>query len=173
MRENRDLEILNTITQAAHQSLNLQEVYRIALDKVIELENVDIVCTYLVDETKNEALLQDYRNLPEEFIQRAGRIPYPKGATWKVINTREILNVRNAQEDPDVGPAGRDLEFRGMLGILITLEGKTIGVIWLLSYREYLFTKSEEDLLISIGTQIAIAIAKAKLYKELSQKKSL
>src|SRR3990170_5007928 len=169
-RRNRDLEILNTITQAVHQSLNLEDIYRIALDKVIELENVDIASIYMVDETKNEAVMQNYRNFPEEFIQRAGRIPYPMGVTWKVINTGNILNVWNAQEDPDVGPAGRELGFRGMLGIPIALEGKTIGVIWLLSYRECLFTKSEEDLLTSIGTQIATATAKAKLYRELSKK---
>jgi len=169
-KRNRDLEILNTITQAVHQSLDLQDIYRVALDKVIELENVDIASIYMVDEAKKEALLQDHRNFPEEFIQRAGIIPYPKGATWKVINTGKILNVRDAQEDPDVGPAGRELGFRGMLGIPITLEGKTIGVIWLLSYREYLFTKTEEALLTSIVTQIATAIAKAKLYRELSKK---
>ena len=47
-----------------HQSLNLQEVYRVALDKVIELGNVDMSYIYLVDETKNEAVLQAHRNLP-------------------------------------------------------------------------------------------------------------
>src|SRR3990170_5627503 len=169
-RRNKDLEMLNTITQAVHQSLDLEDIYRVALDKVIELENVDIASIYMVDEAKKEALLQDHRNFPEEFIQSAGIIPYPKGATWKVINTGKILNVRDAQEDPDVGPAGRELGFRGMLGIPIILEGNTIGVIWLLSYKEYLFSKTEEDLLTSIVTQIAIAIAKAKLYRELSKK---
>ncbi|HEX3034956.1 MAG TPA: GAF domain-containing protein [Thermodesulfobacteriota bacterium] len=169
-RKNKDLEILNAITQAVHQSLDLQEVYRIALDKVIELENVDMACIHLVDEAKNEAVLQDHRNLPEEFIQRAARIPCPKGVTWKVINTGKILNVRNAEEDPDVGLAGRRLGFRSMLGIPIVLEGKTIGVIWLLSYRQHLFTKFEEELLTSTGNQIAIAIARANIYRELSKK---
>ncbi len=169
-RRNRDLEILNTITQAVHQSLDLHEIYRLALDRVIELEHIDIACIYLVDEGKEEAILQDHRNLTEDFIRRAGRIPYPKGVTWKVINTGIIVNVKNAQEDNVVGPAGHDMGFRGMLGIPIVLEAKIIGVIWLLSYREYLFTKLEEELLVSIGNQIAVAIAKAKLHKELSKK---
>ncbi|HLE24151.1 MAG TPA: GAF domain-containing protein [Thermodesulfobacteriota bacterium] len=167
---NKDLEILNTITQAVHQSFDLKEVYRIALDQVIELDNVDLACIYLVYEAKNVAVMQDQRNFPEEFLQRAGVIPYPKGATWKVISTGKISNVKNAQTDPDVGPAGRDLGFRSMLGIPINLEGKTIGVIWLLSYKEYLFTTREEGLLVSIGNHIATAIAKAKLYGELSKK---
>lgn len=165
-KRNKDLEILNTITLAVHQSLNLREVYRVALDKVIELENVDLACIYLVDEGKNEAVIQDYRNFPEEFVQRAGIIPYPKGVTWKVINTGKIVNVKNAQENPDVGPAGRELGFRSMLGIPIILEGKATGVIWLLSYREYLYTRYEEELLVSIGNQIATAIGQARLYEK-------
>ncbi|MCI0453431.1 MAG: GAF domain-containing protein [Candidatus Dadabacteria bacterium] len=173
-RRNRDLEILNIITQAVHQSLNLKEIYNIALDKVIELDNVDLACIYLVDEAKNEAFMQDHRNFPDDFIKRAGRIPYPKGVTWKVINTGNIVNVKNAREDPDVGPAGRDLGFRSMLGIPISLERKTIGVIWLLSYREYLFDRREEALLVSIGNQIATAIAKARLYeREFNQRKRI
>lgn len=169
-KRNKHLEILNTITQAVNQSHNLQEIYGFALDKLIELANVDIACIYLVDEIKHEAVVQEHRNFPAEFIQRAGRIPYPKGVTWKVINSGEILNVRNAEKDPNIGPAGRDLGFRSMLGIPIVLEGRTIGVIWLLSYREHLFTGSEEALLGSIVTQIAVVIAKAKQTKELEER---
>ncbi len=169
-QRNEDLNILITFIRAVHKASNLEEIYRVALDSVVELENVDIACIYLVNEIGNEAVMQDHRNFPEGFIQKAGRIPHPKGVTWKVINTREILNVKNAEKDPDVGPAGRDLGFRSMLGIPINLEGKTIGVIWLLSYREHLFTKSEEELLTSIGSQIAIAIARAKQTRELAER---
>lgn len=169
-RAEDELRIINSITQAMNLSLNLEEIYRIALDKVIEQEYVDIVGIYLLDETRNEAVLQAHRNFPEDFVQIAGRIPYPKGVTWKVINTGKILNVKSAQDDPDVGPAGRALGFRSMLGIPIAFDNKTIGALWLLSYKEHLFTEPEEDLLASIGRQIAIAVAKANLYKELSKK---
>jgi|GEM_PF-1902575 len=166
-KRNRELEILNAITQAVHQFLDLEEVYNIALDMVMELDNVDMACIYLVDEAKNEASMRGHRNFPEEFIHRAGRIPYPNGGTWKIISTGEILNVENAEKDPDVGPAGRELGFRSMVGIPITFLGKTIGVIWILSYRESLFTQREVDLFLSIGTQIAIAIAKTKQTEDL------
>jgi len=143
---------------------------RVALDKVIEQDYVDLACIYLVDEAKNESVLQDHRNFPDDYLRRASRIPYPKGATWKVINSGKIINVKNATKDPDVGPAGKKLGFRSMLGIPIAQEGKTIGVIWLLSYNEHQFTKPEVELLSSIGNQIAIAIAKANLYRELYKK---
>ena len=169
-RKETELKIINSITQAMNQSIDLDDVFRIALDKVVEQGYVDIACIYLLDYAKNEAVLQDHRGFPDDFLQRASRIPKPKGVTWKVINSGEILNVRNASEDADVGPAGRDLGFRSMLGIPINLESKTIGVIWLLSYTERVFTKPEVELLVSIGDQIAIAVARANLYRELTRK---
>ncbi len=170
-RKEEKLRILHSITQALNRSLELNEIYQIAMDSVIELDNVDLACIYLIDESKNEAVMQIHRNFPEDFLQRAGKIPYPKGATWKVINSGKTLNVKNARKDPDVGPAGRDLGFRSMLGIPVTVEGKAIGVLWLLSYVEYQFSESEIELLTSVGNQIAVAIAKANLYTDLSRKK--
>jgi PAS domain S-box-containing protein len=169
-KRNKDLEILNTITQAVHKSLDLEEVYKIALDMTIALENVDMAMIYLVDGDRKQAVLQAHRDIPEDYILRAGRIPYPKGITWKVLNTGKILNVEDIQKELDAGTAGRDLGHHGVLGIPITSEEKTIGVIWFLSYKERRFDKQEVDLLSSIGNQISIAIAKAKLYRELSKK---
>jgi diguanylate cyclase (GGDEF)-like protein/PAS domain S-box-containing protein len=169
-RKETELKIINSITQAMNQSIDLDDVFRIALDKVVEQGYVDIACVYLVDNAKNEAVLQDHRGFPDDFLRRASRIPKPKGVTWKVIDSGEILNVRNASEDAHVGPAGRDLGFRSMLGIPIKLETKTIGVIWLLSYTEHVFTQPEVELLVSIGDQIAIAVARANLYGELTRK---
>ncbi|MCH7927138.1 MAG: GAF domain-containing protein [Candidatus Dadabacteria bacterium] len=169
-KEYRDLEILNTITQAVHKSLELEDVYKIALDMTTDLENVDMVMIYLVDENRKEAVLQAQRNLSEDYIHRASKIPYPKGFTWKIINKGEIVNIENIQKDPNIGPAGRDLGHHGVLGIPITLEEKVIGVIFFLSYKERAFDKQELSLLSSIGDQIALAIAKAKLYRELTRK---
>src|SRR4030066_276571 len=165
----KDLEVLTGLIRAVHESTSLDEIYSVALDSVIELENIDMVMTYLVDEERREAVLQAHRNIPEDYIRRAARIPYSMGATWKVINSGTILNIENAQKDPDIGPAGRDLGHHGVLGIPITLEGRVIGVIWLLSYKERKFGEREINLLSTLGNQVAVAIAKAKLYRDLKK----
>ncbi len=41
-RKNKDLEILHTISNAVHQSLNLQHIYDIALDMATTLQDVDL-----------------------------------------------------------------------------------------------------------------------------------
>src|ERR671925_170017 len=106
-QKNEDLEILISLIQVVHKSSNVEEIYSVALDSVIELENVDMAMIYLVDEEKREAVLQAHRNLPEDYIKRAGRIPYPRGLTWNIINTGKMLNIEDIQKDPDISPADR------------------------------------------------------------------
>ncbi len=166
----KDLEILTSLIQAVHKSSNLEEVYSVALNSVTELENVDIAMIYLVDEERRQAVIKAHRNLPEDYIKRAGIIPYPKGLTWKVINTGKILNIEDNQKDPDIGPAGRDLGHHSILGIPIFIEDKVIGVIWFLSYKERRFNEKEVSILTTIGNQIAIAIAKTRMFEEIRQR---
>jgi signal transduction protein with GAF and PtsI domain len=168
--KNKKLEILNIITEAVHRTHELEEVYSIALDLVTDLESVDMAAIYLVDKNNKEAVLQAHRNLPEDYIQRAGRIAYPQGATWHVINSGTLLNSENVQIDPHIGQAGKVIGHHSALGIPVTLEKEVIGVIWFVSYKERRFEKEEIDLLTSIGNQIAIAIGKAKLYRNLARR---
>ncbi len=169
-RQNRNLEILNTVTQAVYQFVSLEDIYNAALDSITKLENVDMAMIYLVDEKEQQAVLQAHRNVPEEYIRRAERIPYPKGITWKVINSGKIINVEDAQKDPDIGPAGSNLGHHSILGIPIFLEERVIGVIWFLSYKERKFNEREVYLLSTLGNQIAVAIARAKQTKELEER---
>lgn len=169
----KNLDILIDLIQTIHNSVNLKEIYKVALDSVVELENVDMAMVYLVDEGKYEVVLQGYRNLPEDYVRRAGRIPHPKGVTWKVINSGKIWNLKDIQKDSDIGPAGKDLRHHGALGIPIFLEEKAIGVIWFVSYKEHQFNEMEVDLLSSLGNQIALAIARAKYTEELIESQKL
>ena len=141
------------------------------MEKKNELQNVEMESIYIVDEVNNEAILQEYRNLPEANLRKASKIQYPKGVTWKVVKTGKFIKIDNVMKDPEVGPAGRKLGGRSMIGSPIDLEGKTIGVIWIISYLENPFTEYDKELLISIGDTIGIAIAQAKLYESEQEQK--
>ncbi len=139
----KGLEILHTISAAVHQSFNLQHIYNTALDIAINLQDIDIAVIYLVNENRKEAVLQAHRNLTDDYISRAGRIAYPKATTWKVINSGQVLNIKDIQKDKDIGLAGKDMGHRRALGIPIILEGVVMGVIWLSSLKEGKFSEQE------------------------------
>ncbi len=164
----KNLGVLINIVEAVHKSNDLNEIYNTALDLVIELDNVDMANIYLVDESKNEAVLQAQRNFSKDFVENASHIPRGRGITWKVIQSGEILNVEDVHKHP-VGPAGKRVGYHGVLGVPVMLDQKAIGVIWFARYKDEQFTTSEVELLTTIGDQIAIAIARAKQTQELER----
>lgn len=165
-----NLKVLIKIVETVHKSTDLKEIYDKALDLVVELEKVDMAAIYLVDELSNEAVLQAHRNFPQDYVDSAARIPYPKGITWRVISSGQILNIDDIHKEPDIGGAGRRAGFHGVLGVPVLFEGKAIGVIWFARYEQEKFTRKEVELLGTIGNQIAIAIAWAKQKQELEER---
>ncbi len=166
-RKKKDLEILHTVSNAVHQSFDLKYICNVALDMAISLPDVNLAMIYLVSEDRKEAVLEAHRNLTEDYINSAERVPYGRGTTWKVINSAQVYNIQNIQRDKNIGPAGKALGHRRALGIPIILEGVAMGVIFLASFNEGKFSKQEIELYTSIGNHIGIAIAKAKLYDKL------
>jgi signal transduction histidine kinase/CheY-like chemotaxis protein/putative methionine-R-sulfoxide reductase with GAF domain len=165
-----NLRVLIKVVEAVHSSSDLKDIYDKALDLVMELEKVDMAAVYLVDEGSNSAVLQGHRNFPPEYVEKASVIPCPVGITWRVINSCRILNIDDIHKVKDIGPAGRRAGFHGILGVPILLEGKAIGVIWFARYEEERFTRSEVELLTTIGNQIGFAIARAKQTLELEER---
>ena len=165
----KDLGVLVNVVEAVHKSNDLKEIYDTALDMVLELDKVDMAAVYLVDESKNEAVLQAHRNFPDDYVANAGHIPRGRGITWKVIQSAEILNIEDIHTEP-IGPAGRRVGYRGVLGVPVMLDQKAIGVIWFARYEVEKFTDRQVKLLTTIGDQIAIAISKAKQTQELEKR---
>ncbi len=161
--------ILVSIVDAVHRSSNLNEIYEAALDLVVEVDKVDLAAVYLVDEQTNEAVLQSHRNFPSNYVKSASRIASPKGITWKIINSKKIINIPDIQKDNDIGHAGKSAGFHGLLGIPIFFHDEAIGVIWFGRYEEEKFSDQDVELLCTIGSHIAIAISKAKQTQQLEE----
>jgi len=166
----RDLNILYTVTKAVHQSLDLKEVYKIALDMIIALDNVDMVFVYLVDKDRKVAVLDTYRNVPDSYIKRASRIPKGVGITWKIIDSGKFLNIEDIQYNKDIGPAGKELGHHGLLGIPLRIGKDVIGGIYFATYKNRKFDHNEVSLFSSISDHLSVAISKASLYAELRKK---
>ena len=166
----KNLGILVRIVEAVHNSSDLKEIYNTALDLVVELEKVDMATIYIVEEATGDAVMKANRGFPDDYVKNAGRIHSSRGITWKVINSGEILNVEDVHKYAEIGPAGRRAGYHGVLGVPVMLDQKAIGVIWFARYAEEKFTPREVELLSTIGSQIAIAISKAKQTQELEER---
>lgn len=164
---NYDLKILVEVTKALNESSSLQQIYNVVLEKASRIEKVGIIMIYLVDDKREYAELQAYKNVPDSYLKRASRIPYPKGFTWKVINSGVIHNLDDHSNEKSLGKAGRDLGTTGVLSVPIEHNNSPIGVVHFISYKKNKFTNRELDVLSTLGDQLSIAVSKARQSEEI------
>jgi len=159
-KKNRYEEIISTVTTAVHQSIDLRTV----LDNSIEamrknIENLDIVSIYLVE--GDEAVLKAHHGFTRDYLKRAGRIPYPKGATWKTIIEGKSIYAPDIELDKTLGPAGRDMGVKCFLIVPLFIDEKAVGCIGIVSYEKNVFDEEELKLLEIVSKQISVAIRNA------------
>ncbi|MGH7807295.1 MAG: GAF domain-containing protein, partial [Thermodesulfobacteriota bacterium] len=175
-KKNRYETIISTVIRSVHQSTNLQDVIDNAVQAIIEnIDRADNVAIYLVE--GEEAVLKVHRGYSDWYIERVGRIPYPKGYAWKVIMDEKPRYCADVDDDTVIGPAGREFGIKSYLSMPIQFEGKTIGIININSFEKNAFDEGELKLLEIVREQITVALGntrqKGALQEALSEVETL
>ena len=124
------------------------------------MERLDVAAIYLVE--GKEAVLKSHRGFSKNYINKAGIVPYPKGATWKVINYGKPIYVPDVDKDKDIGTAGRELGIKSYLIAPILSQDKVLGTLHLISFQKDAFNLEELKLLETVSEEIGIAINNAQ-----------
>jgi formate hydrogenlyase transcriptional activator len=160
-KKNRYETIISTVTRSVHQSTNLEDVMDNAVQSISEnIDRADSVAIYIVE--GEEAVLKAQRGYSDWYIQRVGRIPYPKGYAWKVIMDEQYRYCADVDQDAVIGLAGREFGIKSYLSMPILYEGKTIGVINVNSLQKDAFDADELKLLEIVREQITVALNNAR-----------
>lgn len=170
---NKSLSILSEVSRTVHRHVDLKHVYKTILEITNDIKFIDLLSVHLVEGEgdKREAVLQIQHGYPDEYLKKAGRIPYGIGSTWKVITTGEPVFYEDASHpSTPVGPAGKALGQRAILSVPVKSDDETIGVIHFSSFEKTFFSQHELDFLFSLGSQIGTAIAKAKMCEEMRRR---
>jgi len=176
-KKNRYETIIGSVTRAVHQSINLEEVIENAVDSMSNnIDGADYVSIYLVEGEEADSkgssqmvLKAHRRSFPDWYIEQAGRIPYPKGFTWKTIIEGKPIYCADVDKDTVIGPAGRELGTKSYLSMPIRIDGKPIGTICINSLKKNSFDEEELKLLETVAQQIEIAINNARQVEALKQ----
>ncbi len=160
-KKNRYETIISTVTRSVHQSINLKDVLENAVEAMSEnINGADNIAIYLVE--GEEAVIKSYRGFTDCYIERARRIPYPKGITWKTIIDGKPRYCADVDRDEFIGPAGREMGIKSYLSMPIQFEGKTMGCINISSLKKDSFNEGELRLLEIVAQQIEVAINNAQ-----------
>jgi signal transduction histidine kinase len=166
-REQKKVALVQEVSRALSETGDLDALLTLIMAKVTELMDADRSTLYLVTE--------DGRWLWSKVVQGDERVEIRlevgEGIAGWVADTREIVNIPDAYADQRFQPAvdlksgyrTRSILAVPMLGAL----GGLVGVLQVLNKSDGPFTQPDEELLMALASQAAIAIENARLYHSL------
>lgn len=168
------LAILNRIASVINQPTRLDDLLETLYQEVTALLPCDAFYLALYDALTNEL---DYRIQVDQGIRaqpKRGPLGNRLGA-WVVREQRPLL-IRDYSADIRFPPPTPDMLFgtmqiaRAWLGVPILLDEQVVGVISLQSYTPNVYDEEDQQLLVTIADQIAVAIQRARLFEETQQR---
>ncbi|HEU0033710.1 MAG TPA: GAF domain-containing protein [Kofleriaceae bacterium] len=166
-REQKKVALVQEVSRALSDAGDLDALLNLIMVKVTELMDADRSTLYLVTD--------DGRWLWSKVVQGDERVEIRlevgEGIAGWVAETREIVNIPEAYADQRFQPSidlksgyrTRSILAVPMLGAL----GGLVGVLQVLNKSDGPFTQPDEELLMALASQAAIAIENARLYHSL------
>jgi signal transduction histidine kinase/putative methionine-R-sulfoxide reductase with GAF domain len=163
-REQKKVALVQEVGRALSQTGDLDALLALIMAKITELMEADRSTLYL--------LTEDGRQLWSKVSQGSEpieiRLDVGDGIAGWVAKTREIVNIPEAYDDHRFQPSV-DLKTgyrtRSILSVpMLGTPGALVGVVQVLNKQDGPFTHADEELLIALASQAAIAIENARLY---------
>jgi PAS domain S-box-containing protein len=168
--EERRLSAINAVLGVVTESLELQDILRLALNKVSDVMGVEICLLFLLQEEAGELTLEAYRGISDESaaaINAIKPIKVGEGFNGRVAQTGEPLAVRDVSGDLALyGGVGGLGEVQTQLIVPLKSKGRVMGTLCAATRRLREFSSDEIEVLNAIGNAIGVAIENARLYQK-------
>ncbi len=159
----RELSILSEAGESLNRATALEEVLRITLDTALYIAGINEGSIILIDKATDTLRLSISRNVPEDVIQEFNnrRIPASTGTFGIVIQTGEIFETEDAENDPRVVKGLFPLK-KELTNIPLKTEAGVVGILVL----DTLLNPSQKRLILALADVAAVAISRAMLFTE-------
>ncbi len=168
-----EVEILKKITQTIASSLDLEEVLKRILDMVAQITQAEGCHIYLYDETAGELVLMESQSSKRDFVGQV-KLSMGEGVTgWVAAQRQQVVLEKEARKDSRFKFV-RDIpedKYQAFLSTPIINQDRLIGVINVRHNRPHKYPKGMADLIMTIASQVGVAITNASLYEEATTKK--
>ena len=163
-REQKKVALVQEVSRALSKTGDLDALLNLIMAKVTELMEADRATLFLVTEDGQQL----WSKVSQGGERVEIRLPVGEGIAGWVAQTREIVNIPDAYADQRFYPAV-DLKSgyrtRSILSVpMIGALGGVVGVLQVLNKQDGPFTTPDEELLLALAAQAAIAIENARLY---------
>ena len=169
-----ELEALGKVSQAVNSSLDLQTVLSTILGHACEISETAGGAIYVLDEARNQFVLEAGHNMTEEHLAAVREHPVQLGDTLvgQCAQRREavqIADLAEAEAHP-IFDVLRRTGFRALLAVPLLHQDRAIGALLVRRRRPGAFSPEIVNLLQQFATQSSLAIYNARLFREIEQK---
>jgi len=162
-----ELSMLNDISRLLSNELNIDRLLNLSLKIVKDKMGVRAGLVMLSDGSETMLTIKASLGFDKEAL--GGCLPIGKGLAGTVAATRAPLLVDDIHRQEDIRPAEFEVNgFTTVLGVPLVVKETLVGVLLVYDkVNQDKFSGEDAHLLVTIGSQMAIAIENARLYNVL------
>jgi PAS domain S-box-containing protein len=173
LERTEELQVLYDLEILINQTLDLDRVLPIALERASSLTRFEMGGIYLWNEEEEALELKYYRGYSPVFAESMKVLKYGEGISGKAIQLKQpMICSIDTYPSPRLLPVLREHGIQSLVGIPLLAKGKAIGAITLSSRSLHHLTPREIKLLESIGNHIGLALENAILFSAIAKAKS-
>ncbi|HEX9056216.1 MAG TPA: PAS domain S-box protein, partial [Ktedonobacterales bacterium] len=160
---NRELRLMQTLTDTALAHLDLDDLLPELLDRVREVLAVDHAAILLIDDDDHILRVRAGRG-PNDARGPYLALQMGQGVAGRVAATREPLIVPNLRVFPVVSASLLEHQ-RSAMGVPLELRGRLLGVLVVSTTEPREFVEQDVSLLQRVAERVAVALERAQLYQ--------
>jgi signal transduction histidine kinase len=167
-RSERRTRALLAAGRAVSESLDLERTMSVILNQARAVLGADSCGLSTLDPATDELVTIKSLDLPVELVTRI-RLKVGEGIAGLAVQELRPIQSRDLYGDPRAGypQLARASGFRSILVAPLVVGGRAIGALSVLRYDVHEFSRAEEELLVALAEQAAIALEHARLYEHL------
>lgn len=166
------MSIILDVNNAVSQTLDLEALIIMIVDKITKILNAERSSLFLWDEQTNEL----WSKVAEGVEIAEIRFPATCGLAGYVVNTGETVNIHDAYKDARFNASVDEMtgfRTRSVLCVpVVNRQGKIIGVTEVINKNKGVFDENDEDLLRALASQLSISLENAQLFEKIMNMKT-
>ncbi len=173
VQRTRELEALNEMGALINQTLDIDKVLPIALEKAVNLTGYEMGGIHLANEEERTFEFKHHFKHSTRLAEMAKILRYGEGVAGRaVILKRPVIFSVDDHPSPRLALFLKEEGVQTILAFPLLGKGRVVGAISLLSRSCRDLSQREVRLLESIGNQVGLALVNAKLFSDVAKAKS-
>jgi signal transduction histidine kinase len=156
------------ISRDLASTLDLDVLLSRIVQAAADLSYAEAASILLFDQNKNELYFQAASNLDEPLL-RGLIVPVDSSIAGWIVTHQEPIIINDVKQDnrhyENIAEA-TEVQTNSLLGVPLITKNKVIGVLEAINKQEGNFTEEDQEILMTLGAQAAVAIENTKLFQQ-------